>query len=112
MILNIFIALISESMEVKEEEKRPQQIKHYLKFVYPQKIQEYTHASLVARIRKKFFGGHRNEDTRDFKQFLMRGTAIMNIAQNMGELADEFKEPPSENLFKKGLSKLTIGVPH
>lgn len=111
VILNIFIALISESMEVKEEEKRPQQIKHYLKFVYPQKIQEYTHASLVARIRKKFFGGHRNEDTRDFKQFLMRGTAIMNIAQNMGELADEFKEPPSENLFKKGLSKLTIGVP-
>lgn len=91
-------------MEVKEEEKRPQQIKHYLKFVYPQKIQEYTHASLVARIRKKFFGGHRNEDTRDFKQFLMRGTAIMNIAQNMGSWPMNSKSH-LQKTYLKGLIK-------
>lgn len=92
VILNIFIALISETMEVKEEDKRPLQIKHYLKYVYPQKIKDYTHATLLKRIRKKFFYNHTNEDSKDFKQFLIRGTAIMNIAQNMGDLANEFRK--------------------
>ncbi|GCE98298.1 calcium channel protein [Zygosaccharomyces mellis] len=92
VILNIFIALISETMEVKEEDKRPLQIKHYLKYVYPQKIKDYTHATLLRRIRKKFLGDRTNEDSKDFKQFLIRGTAIMNIAQNMGDLANEFRK--------------------
>lgn len=99
-------------MEVKEEEKRPQQIKHYLKFVYPQKIQEYTHASLVARIRKKFFGGHRNEDTRDFKQFLMRGTAIMNIAQNMGSWPMNSKSHLQKTYLKRAYQSSQLGFRH
>lgn len=91
VILNIFIALISETMEVKEEEKRPLQIKHYLKYIYPQKIKEFTHASFLKRLQKKVFRNGSQEDSRDFKQFLMRGTAIMNIAQSMPGLADELK---------------------
>lgn len=91
VILNIFIALISETMEVKEEEKRPLQIKHYLKYVYPQKIREFTQASFLKRLQKKVFRNGSQEDSRDFKQFLMRGTAIMNIAQSMPGLADELK---------------------
>lgn len=92
VVLNIFIALISETMQVKEEDKRPLQIKHYLKHVYPRKIKDYTHATLMKRIRKKFLGNRTNEDSKDFKQFLIRGTAIMNIAQNMGDLANEFQK--------------------
>ncbi|CCD24555.1 calcium channel protein CCH1 NDAI_0D02410 [Naumovozyma dairenensis CBS 421] len=92
VVLNIFIALISQSLEIDEDQKRPLQIKHYLKYVYPQKIQEYTHATLITRIRKKFFSRTSPQETSDFKQFLIRGTAIMNIAQNMDELAKELKE--------------------
>lgn len=113
VILNIFIALISETMEVKEEDKRPMQIKHYLKYTYPQKIKEYTHATLLKRIRKKFFQNRSQEDTRDFKQFLIRGTAIMNIAQNMGTLAEEFHKDNTQKevpvWLGKGLAKLTEG---
>ena len=96
VILNIFIALISESMDIDENEKRPLQIKHYLQHVYPQKIQEYTHASFLQRLRKKFTKKNHKDDSRDFKQFLIRGTAIMNIAHNMDDLAKEFKDK-SEN---------------
>ncbi|GAV46856.1 hypothetical protein ZYGR_0A04540 [Zygosaccharomyces rouxii] len=113
VILNIFIALISETMEVKEEEKRPLQIKHYLKYVYPQKIKDYTHATLLRRVRKKFFGNRTNEDSKDFKQFLIRGTAIMNIAQNMGDLANEFRKDQNPgglpNWLAAGLGKVTEG---
>lgn len=91
VILNIFIALISETMEVNEEEKRPLQIKHYLRYVYPRKIKEYTHATLLKRLGRKLFHKGTPEDSRDFKQFLMRGTAIMNIAQSLTGLADELK---------------------
>ncbi|CAL9728073.1 calcium-channel protein Cch1p [Monosporozyma unispora] len=101
VVLNIFIALISESLEIDEAEKRPLQIKHYLQKVYPQKIQEYTHASLMQRLRKKFFDKRNVSDTKDFKQFLMRGTAIMNIAHNMDELADEMKHKPKKASEKK-----------
>ncbi|CCK71120.1 calcium channel protein CCH1 KNAG_0G00640 [Huiozyma naganishii CBS 8797] len=101
VMLNIFIALISGSMEIEESEKRPLQIKHYLKYVYPQKIQEYTHASLIQRIRKKIFGRGEVEDSRDFKQFLIRGTAIMNIAHNMDDLAKEINENSSEKESKQ-----------
>ncbi|QLQ77885.1 hypothetical protein HG537_0A01320 [Torulaspora globosa] len=91
VILNIFIALISETMEVNEEEKRPLQIKHYLKYTYPRKIKEYTHATFLERLRRKLFQSGKSEDSRDFKQFLMRGTAIMNIAQSLDGLTDEVK---------------------
>lgn len=97
VILNIFIALISESMDVDENEKRPQQIRHYLQYVYPQKIQEYTHASFLQRLRKKIFKRNYQDDSRDFKQFLMRGTAIMNIAHNMEDLAKEYKDKNTSN---------------
>lgn len=113
VILNIFIALISETMEVKEEEKRPLQIKHYLKYVYPQKIEDYTHATLFRRIKKKVFSNRKNEDSKDFKQFLIRGTAIMNIAQNMGDLANEFSKDRSPSglpgWLAAGFSKVTQG---
>lgn len=111
VVLNIFIALISESLETDEAQKRLLQIKHYLQKVYPQKIQEYTHASLMQRIRKKFFDKSNVSDTKDFKQFLIRGTAIMNIAHNMDELAEEMKQkqkqksnPAPKNIFIKYLS--------
>ena len=35
MILNIFIAVISQSIRVDENEKRFLQIRHYMKYVYP-----------------------------------------------------------------------------
>lgn len=91
VILNIFIALISETMEVDEKEKRPLQIKHYLRYVYPQKIRDYTHATFIKRLGKKLFRRGKPEDSRDFKQFLMRGTAIMNIAQSLTGLENEFQ---------------------
>lgn len=97
VILNIFIALISESMEVDENKKRVLQIKHYLKYIYPQKIKEYTHASLIQRIRRNFFKSKNETDSRDFKQFLMRGTAIMNIAYNMDEIAEDMKPKTTKN---------------
>ncbi|CAD1784706.1 similar to Saccharomyces cerevisiae YGR217W CCH1 Voltage-gated high-affinity calcium channel involved in calcium influx in response to some environmental stresses as well as exposure to mating pheromones [Maudiozyma barnettii] len=100
VILNIFIALISESMDVDENEKRPLQIKHYLQYVYPQKIQEYTHASFLQRFRRKFFKKSFKDDSRDFKQFLIRGTAIMNIAHNMEDLAKEFKDKSQRNEYR------------
>lgn len=96
VILNIFIALISESMEVDEDKKRVLQIKHYLKYIYPQKIKEYTHASLIQRIRKSFSKNKNLSDSRDFKQFLIRGTAIMNIAYNMDEIAEEMRPKTEE----------------
>ncbi|CAL9733466.1 calcium-channel protein Cch1p [Monosporozyma servazzii] len=101
VVLNIFIALISESLEIDEGEKRRLQIKHYLQKVYPQKIQEYTHASLMRRLRKKLFGSRNISDSKDFKQFLMRGTAIMNIAHNMEELATEMKHKSKKDPKKR-----------
>ena len=92
VVLNIFIALISESMDVDENDKRPLQIQHYLQHVYPQKIQEYTHASFLQRLRKKLSKKRYKDDSRDFKQFLIRGTAIMNIAHNMEDLAKEYQD--------------------
>lgn len=92
VVLNIFIALISESMDVDENDKRPLQIQHYLQHVYPQKIQEYTHASFLQRLRKKLSKKHNKDDSKDFKQFLIRGTAIMNIAHNMEDLAKEYQD--------------------
>lgn len=111
VILNIFIALISESLEVKEEDKRPSQIKHYLKYIYPRKIQQYRHASLVSRLRKRFFKGYHQEDSRDFKQFLIRGTAILNIAQNMGDIAEDFNDFNTKTRFNKLLTQLVIKYP-
>ncbi|CCF56712.1 hypothetical protein KAFR_0B04160 [Kazachstania africana CBS 2517] len=113
VILNIFIALISDSMDVDENEKRYMQIKHYLKYVYPQKIQDYTHATLLQRIRKKFFRKPNQEDSRDFKQFLMRGTAIMNIAHNMGgDLATEFNDTSGEriNAANNWINRIITGL--
>lgn len=110
VILNIFIALISESLEVKEDDKRPMQIKHYLKHIYPQKIQRFRHASLLARIKKKIFRTDSQEDSRDFKQFLMRGTAIMNIAQNLGDLSKEFNTEQDRDIVTL-LVRLTEYIP-
>ncbi|KAL3239994.1 calcium channel protein CCH1 [Nakaseomyces bracarensis] len=111
VILNIFIALISESLQVKEEEKRPLQIKHYLKHIYPEKIQRYRHASLLARLKRRILSSDDQEDSRDFKQFLMRGTAIMNIAQNMGDLSKEFNGEQDNdvmNLFVKATERFPL----
>lgn len=88
VMLNIFIAIIAESLDVKEEEKRLLQIKHYLKHVYPERIRDFASATLVGRIRKKFFGRSQYDDSRDFKQFLFRGTAIVSIAQRYNLLND------------------------
>ncbi|CCH62514.1 hypothetical protein TBLA_0H02290 [Henningerozyma blattae CBS 6284] len=103
VIINIFVALISESMSVDESEKRPLQIQHYLKYIYPKKIKEYRHASLVKRIMKLIFRDDSEDDPQDFKQFLMRGTAIMSISQTMG---DAMKDMPRNLAVKSPL----IGV--
>lgn len=91
VIVNIFIAVIAATMDVEEEEKRPLQIKHYLNYVYPRKIREYTEASLYERIKKKLFMSDFKDDSKDFKHFLIRGSAIMKIAQNSPELTKELQ---------------------
>lgn len=116
VILNVFIAVIAESLDVEEEKKRPLQIKHYLEHVYPEKIKEFTQATLLARIKKKFFGKRTADDSRDFRQFLFRGTAILSIAQNYDQLTennkenDLFKDTNSllENALKRVLCRLSL----
>ncbi|SCV00066.1 LAMI_0G02674g1_1 [Lachancea mirantina] len=81
VMLNIFIGLIAESLDVKEEDKRPLQIQHYLRHVYPQRIKDYTSTTLASRLKKKLLGRSSRLDTQDFRQFLFRGTAILSIAQ-------------------------------
>ncbi|CCE61571.1 hypothetical protein TPHA_0A04960 [Tetrapisispora phaffii CBS 4417] len=97
VILNIFIAIISRSFFVKENEKRYLQIRHYMKYLYPRKLQEYRHATLLRRIQRRLF---KKEDDRpvDFKQFLIRGTAIMNIANDMENLMDDINHNIEEGL--------------
>ncbi|EDO19191.1 hypothetical protein Kpol_1050p48 [Vanderwaltozyma polyspora DSM 70294] len=112
--LNIFIAIISQSLRVKEEEKRFLQIRHYLKYIYPKKLQEYTHATLLVRIRRKLFGYNKKESGRDFKQFLIRGTAIMNIANDMDDVMDNLHNDQDErwqfSKFVLKLRKLPLGT--
>ncbi|KAM3164201.1 EF-hand domain-containing protein [Lachancea thermotolerans] len=99
VMLNIFIAIIAESLDVKEEEKRPLQIKHYLKHVYPQKIRDFASASLMGRIKNKIFGNSGYDDSKDFRQFLFRGTAIVSIAQQYNILEDS----PQDTTTKEGV---------
>ncbi|SCU99330.1 LADA_0H19042g1_1 [Lachancea dasiensis] len=99
VMLNIFIAIIAESLDVPEKEKRPLQIKHYLRHVYPEKIKEYTNATLVRRIKDKIFKRSVSEDSRDFRQFLFRGTAIVSIAQQHNLLNLTEKEREEKNTF-------------
>ncbi|AMD18651.1 HBL251Cp [Eremothecium sinecaudum] len=108
MVLNIFIAVISQSLGVAEGDKRRLQIKHYLKHVYPERIQQFTNASLISRIKKKLFAERNDQDTRDFRQFIFRGTAILTIARNYEGLF-EVNRPRGTyvgNFFKKNLPKL------
>ncbi|AAS51085.1 ACL143Cp [Eremothecium gossypii ATCC 10895] len=86
VVLNIFIAVISQSLRVEEADKRKLQIRHYLKHVYPERIKQYTNATLISRIKKKLLGRKVEETTRDFRQFMFRGTAILAISQNYEEL--------------------------
>ncbi|AET37838.1 calcium channel protein CCH1 Ecym_2085 [Eremothecium cymbalariae DBVPG len=86
VVLNIFIAVISQSLKVEESDKRKLQIRHYLEHVYPERIKLYKNASLLSRIKKKLLGREGDENSRDFHQFMFRGTAILAIAQNYEEL--------------------------
>lgn len=99
VVLNIFIALIAESLDVNEENKRPLQIRHYLKNVYPKKIKEYTSSTLVTRMKRLLFrrGSKRNSndhnaDSRDFRQFLFRGTAIVSIAKDYEKISEKLND--------------------
>ncbi|CUS21344.1 LAQU0S03e00408g1_1 [Lachancea quebecensis] len=106
VMLNIFIAIIAESLDVKEEEKRPLQIKHYLKHVYPQKIRDFASASLMGRIKNKLFGNSGYDDSKDFRQFLFRGTAIVSIAQQYNILEDS----PQSKTTKEGVPYLIKNI--
>ncbi|CEP63141.1 calcium channel protein CCH1 LALA0_S07e03312g [Lachancea lanzarotensis] len=94
VMLNIFVAIIAESLDVPEEMKRSLQIRHYLQHVYPEKIKEFTNATLARRIKRKIVKHAGDEDSRDFRQFLFRGTAIVSIAQqhNIMDLKNEKKK--------------------
>lgn len=107
VMMNIFIAVIAATMDVEEQDKRPLQIQHYLKYVYPRKIREYTEASLAERIQRTIFRKKVKHDTKDFKHFLMRGSAIMNMAQNSSELAEQLsKSKPTKKKPPKLLTYL------
>lgn len=88
VVLNVFVAVIASSFDVDEEDKRPLQIKHYLKVVYPEKIRNFTNVPLLDRIRRKF-SKRKVNNSEDFKQFLFRGTAILSIAQNYSNINTE-----------------------
>ncbi|SCU88959.1 LAME_0E01750g1_1 [Lachancea meyersii CBS 8951] len=108
VMLNIFIAIIAESLDTPEEGKRSLQIRHYLQHVYPEKIKEFTSSTLARRIKKRIFKDSTDETSRDFRQFLFRGTAIVSIAQqhNIMDLNDVGKKP---NEYFPRLSKLGFG---
>lgn len=113
VVINIFIALISESTSVNEADKRPLQIKHYLKHVYPDKIKEHGHASLIRRLSRKIFRISPDEDPQDFKQFLMRGTAIMSIAQNISDVVNAMPRSDKSLLFNnKKVDKFINFLPY
>ncbi|SCV02207.1 LANO_0F15962g1_1 [Lachancea nothofagi CBS 11611] len=113
VMMNIFIAIIAESLDVPEEEKRPLQIKHYLKHVYPEKIKEFTSATLVRRIKNKIFKNYTGDDSRDFRQFLFRGTAIVSIAQQHNILdfsasTENNRENPGKTFLARKFKRLSI----
>lgn len=82
VVLNVFVAVIAASFDIEEDEKRPAQIKHYLKKIYPERIKQFKTAHLLERIKKKLTRKSAYDNSNDFKQFLFRGTAILSIAQN------------------------------
>lgn len=82
VVLNIFIAVIAASFDINEDDKRPLQIQHYLKKIYPERIKQFTSNSLLSRVRKWVLGYTPDQESNDFKQFLFRGTAILSIAEN------------------------------
>ncbi|SCU86751.1 LAFA_0E02850g1_1 [Lachancea sp. 'fantastica'] len=108
VMLNIFVAIIAESLDVPEDKKRSLQIRHYLQHVYPEKIKEYTSATLARRIKLKLVKHSGNEDSRDFRQFLFRGTAIVGIAQqyDIMDLKGETKKEKYGAFFRLPLQLL------
>ncbi|EDO17938.1 hypothetical protein Kpol_1010p54, partial [Vanderwaltozyma polyspora DSM 70294] len=88
VILNLFIALIANSLEVPEEKKRELQLGYYLKNVYPRRIKMYRTVSLIDRIKKKIFRRPSTQDSKNFKEFLITGSAIMK-ARETEKLSNE-----------------------
>ncbi|SSD58334.1 related to Calcium-channel protein CCH1 [Saccharomycodes ludwigii] len=99
VVLNIFIALIAESFDVEEKDKKKLQVKHYIKHIYPEKIKNFTNVPLLTRIKRKLFSKSTYENPKDFQQFLLRGTAIMSIAKDIEEFSSDPKDHASSSLW-------------
>lgn len=91
VILNIFIAIIADSLEISERFKRKEQVRKFVLVDFPKKIKNFAKKTILSQVRDKIF---KTESPRDNQtqvlNLLLNGAAIQNFLQD--ELNEEEEE--------------------
>ncbi|KAH3664423.1 hypothetical protein WICMUC_005808 [Wickerhamomyces mucosus] len=98
MVLNLFIAIIGDSLEVSENEKRREQVKKFVLVDFPKKVKKLADTTLLSNLRNKIFGDISNNlENKEVETLLLNGAAIQEFLK--GELLNQEQELDNDGFF-------------
>lgn len=91
IILNIFIAIIAKTLEVSEEEKRKQQLRHFMDSMTARLQTMDTEVDFLSRVKKRLFKKNpvRDELEKAVVNLLLSGTAVNDFLETQDENEEE-----------------------
>ncbi|CCH41454.1 Calcium-channel protein CCH1 [Wickerhamomyces ciferrii] len=87
IVLNIFIAIIADSLEVSENEKRKEQVRKFVLVDFPGKLKNFAEKTFLSEFKAKIFKNDKTpENQQQVMNLLLNGAAIQEF------LKDELEE--------------------
>jgi len=87
VVLNLFIAIIADSLEVSEKEKRKEQVRKFVLIDFPDKVKSFAQKTFLSEFKSKFFKSDKDqENQKQVMNLLLNGVAIQEF------LKDELEE--------------------
>lgn len=88
VVLNIFVAIIADSLEVSEKEKRKAQVRKFVLVDFPKNVKHFAEKTFLSEFKSKFFkNGKDSENQEQVMNLLLNGVAIQEFLKD--ELVDE-----------------------
>lgn len=96
VVLNLFIAIIADSLEVSENEKRKEQVRKFVLVDFPRKVKSFAEKTFLSEFKSKIFKVDRVEDNqKQVMNLLLNGVAIQEF------LKDELEEQQNDTALNE-----------